>query len=329
MNITRKIKLKLLQFKANIKSAFAKPLPFTKEQFLDDCADYSLIVDSVNGMIKPARFTIQIVDKLDLLAAVTKVPDDDYYFVEVSTTCLLAPCFDFLEPRIESYSKRHASELDVSPDLFHRMCMSCAIIVAYWHEAAHVVCGHLDYQEEKGELPTPDWTDDEASIEPWLDPKVHPLLPTRTIELDADIHGAQFALGHIMHTSEVVKKIRVETYLRAFGVGIRGIFEYLTWGGPHETPATTTPHPAPITRAYVAFTHAIARMDKMCVQPNEIERLQQFAQGILLDFEFHELGMTVNPDALKVAQKTELALWSRRHKEFVPYQPTLRNRKAS
>ncbi len=329
-NLRRKIKLKALQVKANLASALAKPLPFTKEQFLGDCADNSLIVDGVTGVIKPARFTISIVDELELLAEVKKVPGDDYYFVKVSKPALLVPCFDFLEPGIETYFKRHAPELDVDWDLFHRMCMSCTIIMAYWHEAAHVVCGHLDYQEKNGKLPTPDWTDDPASFEPWFDLKLHPLLPTRTMELDTDIHGAQFALGHVMHTSEVFKKVRQETYLRAFAVGVRGLFEYLTWEGPHETPAATTPHPAPITRAYIAITHAVARLDKMGVlRPSDIEQLQHFVQAVLLDFEINDLGMTVNPDALKVAQETELELWSRRHKEFVSFQPTSANRKAA
>jgi hypothetical protein len=327
-NLKRKIKLKALQVKANLASALVQPKCFTKEQFLDDCSDNSLIVDSVKGVIKPARFSISIVEELGLLAEVNKVPGDDYYFVKVSKPALLAPCFDFLESGIETYFKRHAPALDVNRDLFHRMCMSCAIIMAYWHEAAHVVCGHLDYQEKNGKLPTPDWTVDSASFEPWFDPKMHPLLPIRTMELDADIHGAQFALGHAMHTSEVFKKVRQETYLRAFAVGVRGLFEYLTWEEPHETPAATTPHPAPITRAYVAITHAVARLDKMGVRSGDIERLQQFAQDVLLDFEIHDLGMTVNPDALKAAQETELKLWSRRHKEFVPFQPISSNRKA-
>jgi len=328
-NLKRKIKLKALQVKANLTSNLAKPLPFTKEQFLDDCTDNSLIVEGVKGLIKPARFTISIVEELNFLAKVRKVPDD-YYIVKVSKPALLVPCFDFLEAGIGTYYKRHAPALDVDQDLFHRMCMSCTIIMAYWHEAAHVVCGHLDYEEKNGNLPTPDWTDDPASFEPWFDPKVHPLLPTRTMELDADIHGAQFALGHVMHTSEVFKKIQQETYLRAFAVGVRGLFEYLTWGEPHETPAATTPHPSPITRAYVAITHAVARLDKMGVlSPSDIERLQQFAQAVLLDFEIHDLGMTVNPDALKVATETELELWSRRHKEFVPFQPISANRNAA
>lgn len=328
-NLKRNIKLRTLQVKSNLASALAKPLPFTKEQFLGDCNDNSLVVDSVKGLIKPARFTISVVDELEILAEVKKVPGDDYYFVNVSKPALLVPCFDFLEPGIETYFKRHAQALDVDRDLFHRMCMSCAIIMAYWHEAAHVVCGHLDYQEKNGKLPTPDWTDDPASFEPWFDPKVHPLLPTRTMELDADIHGAQFALSHAMHASEVFKQVRQETYLRAFAVGVRGLFEYLTWGGPHETPAATTPHPAPITRAYVAITHAVARLDKMGVRPSDIERLQKIAQAVLLDFEIHDLGMTANPDALKMAQGTELKLWSRRHKEFVPFQPISANRKTA
>jgi len=121
--------------------------------------------------------------------------------------------------------------------------------------------------------------------------------------------------------------VRQETYLRAFAVGVRGLFEFLTWGGPHETPAATRPHPAPITRAYFAITHALARLDKMGVCPSDIERLQQFAQAVLLDFEIHDLKMTVNPNALKVAQETELELWSRRYKEFSPFQPISATRK--
>jgi len=326
MNFKREIKLKALQVKANLTSVLAKPSPFTKEQFLGDCANNSLIVDAVKGVINPARFTISIIDELEPLAEVRKVLGD-YYHVKVSKPALLVPCFDFLTPGIETYFKRHAQALEVDRDLFHRMCMSCAIMMTYWHEAAHVVCGHLDYQEKKGKMPTPDWTADPASFEPWFDPKVHPLLPTRTMELDADIHGAQFALGHAMHTSEVFKKVRQETYLRAFAVGVRGLFEFLTWGGPHETPAATRPHPAPITRAYFAITHALARLDKMGVCPSDIERLQQFAQAVLLDFEIHDLKMTVNPNALKVAQETELELWSRRYKEFSPFQPISATRK--
>ncbi len=326
-DIQRKINLKALQIKANAASALAKPQPFTKEQFLSDCKDNSLIVDSVKGAIKPARFTISIVDELNLLAKVIKVPGDNYYFAKVSRPALLVPCFDFLKPGIEAYINFHASTLDVDRHFFQRMCMSCAIIMAYWHEAAHVLCGHLDYQEKYGELPTPDWTDDPASFEPWLDPKVHPLLPMRTMELDADIHGAQYALGHVMHSSEVFRKVRQETYLGAFTIGVRGLFEFLSWGEPHKTPDAAKPHPAPVTRAYIAVTHAVARLDKMGVRPGDINRLQKLAQRFLLDFEVDALRMTVNPDALKVAQETELKLWSHRYKEFVPFQPIPASRK--
>ncbi|MGY0195516.1 hypothetical protein ACWA7J_10620 [Leptothrix sp. BB-4] len=330
MNMIRKIKLKALQAKANLASALAKPQPFTKEQFLRDCADDSLIVEAVNGMIKPARFATSIVDESSVLAEVAKVPGDDYYYAKLSRPALLVPCFEFLEPGIEVYIKRHNVMLDVDRDLFHRMSMTCAIFMAHWHEAAHVVCGHLNYKEKNGKLPIPDWTEKFASFEPWFDPKLHPLLPERTMEIDADIHGAQFALGHVMHSSEIFRKVRRETYLQAFAVGVRGLFEYLTWGESHETPDATKPHPAPITRAYIAITHAVARLDKMAdLNPSDIDRLQKLAQAVLLDFEIHALGMTVNPDLLKAAQETELELWSRRYKEFVPFRPKFAIRKTA
>lgn len=322
----RKIKLMALRVNAQLTAAFKKPQPFTKEQFLSDCADNSLIVASVNGAIKPARFAISLVDDSKILAVVKKVPRDSYYLVKVSKPALLVPCLEFLVPRIESYLKRHTAELDVDRDLFLRMCTSCAIMMVYWHEAAHVICGHLDYEETNGALPTPDWTADPASFEAWFDPKLHPLLPTRTMELDADIHGAQFALAHAMHSSEVFKNVQQETFLQAFAIGVRGLFEYLTWGKAHTTPAATIEHPAPITRAYISITHAVARLDKMGISPSDIDRLQQFALTVLLEFESCDLGMTVNPDTLKLTLKTELELWSLRHKEFVPYQPISANR---
>lgn len=328
-NIKRAIKIKILQIKADFLSSVSKPQPYNKKQFLADCANNSLIVDSVRGAIKPAEFSAIITDELNLLAQVTKVPGERYYSVKISRPALLEPCFDFLEGYVVSYYNRRSATLDVDRDLFHRMCLTCAINMAFWHEAAHVICGHLDYAEAKGPLPTPDWTDEPASFEPWLDTKRHPLLPTRTIELDADIYGAQFALSHVMHSSDVFRKVRRETFLEAFGIGVRGLFEFLTWGRLHEAPGATVPHPAPITRAYIAITHAIARLDKMRAPPQSIERLQQHVQAVLLDFEFHDLGMTVNPKVLTAAQQTELALWSKRHKEFVPFQPISSNRKAA
>jgi hypothetical protein len=57
-NLKRILRLKALQVKASVASSLAPPKRFTKEQFLDDCADNALIVDAVKGMIKPARFSI-------------------------------------------------------------------------------------------------------------------------------------------------------------------------------------------------------------------------------------------------------------------------------
>lgn len=319
-NFVRKLKLKAHRLRVKIINAYAKAQPFTKGQFLADCADNSLIIEGVNGVIRPARFTIELIDQPEPRARVTKVPGDDYYFVKVSRPALLMPCFDFLQPAIGTYYMRHRATLDVEQDLFRRMCMACAVSMAYWHEAAHVICGHLDYQEKNGKLPVPTWTSP-ASFVPWFDPKMHPILPARTMELDADIHGAQFSLAHAMHSSDVSSQIWSETYIRAFAIGVRGLFEYLSEGLEHKVPATTASHLAPITRAYLAIPHAMARLDRMGVRPSDIPRLQVFSQCVLLDFEINDLGMTVNPGVLQAAQETELELWSRRHKEFVPYQP--------
>jgi len=325
--LLRRLKLKYLQIKINLASACKGRQPFTKEQFLSDCADNSLIIKAIQGAIKPGRFTIKIHDEPKPLATVTKVPEQDYYFLEISQPALLEPCFDFLTPKIETYFKRHASSLDVERDLFHRMCMTCASMMVYYHEAAHILCGHLDYEEVKGELPIPDWTADPASFKPWFNAAVHPVLPIRTRELDADIHGAQFSLGHAMHACDAVAKVRRKTFLQAYTIGVRGLFEYLTWGAPHDTPAAAIEHPAPITRAYVAITHAVARMDEMGVSRDEIGQLQQFALEVLLEFESRDLGLTVNADVLQTALATELELWSRRHKEFAPFQPKSAKRK--
>lgn len=320
-NITRNIKLQGLRFKARIASALRKPSPFAKEQFLNDCADTSLIVKSVSTMIKPARFSISFVDRPDVLAHVKKAGDDDYYFVEVNEAELLVPIYDFLGSRAETYFERHVTVLDADRDLFVRMCMTCAIIMLYWHEAAHVIRGHQNYQKKNG-APTPDWTADPKSFEPWFDPKLHPVLPTRTLELDADIYGAQFALTQAIHSSEIFRNIQRETFLKAFAIGVRGLFEYLSWDMPHETPGATVEHPAAVTRAYLAITHAVARLDKMRVPPTEIARLQRLVLAVLIEFENCDLGMTVNAEVLQLTLKTELKLWSCRSHELDKFKLT-------
>lgn len=322
-NWRRRHRLLWLRLRVRVAGALGKVQPFTEEQFLADCLQLAGFVGkAVQGMIPNATFRLYVIDKPEPIARARKIPGQEYYEVHISKPSLLVPCYRRLAPKVRALYLRHRDAIDdVTLDLFVRMTLSCSVLMALWHESAHVLRGHLDYKIQNERLPTPDWTSDIASYEAWYDKMLHPLLPERTIELDADIFGAQFMVGHVMHTSDVFPSMRRHTFAMAASLGIRGLFEYLGEGERHDRAPEST-HPHPLTRAYVAFTHAFARLSEMGLSAGEVSACTTIGQTTLLEFETVDLGFRIDPVELERFQTTELQIWSRRHADLTPYQPS-------
>ncbi|MFM0496344.1 hypothetical protein [Paraburkholderia caledonica] len=290
---------------------------FTKQQYLDDCRAEATRLGGVVSAMTGRSVSLKLSDDFGPRALTQKLSGNRYR-ITLNELDLLVPCYEFLVPALTAYYERNARRLDVTLELFNRMAMTCCYLMALWHEAAHVIRGHMDYMDNHRVLPEPGWTEDEASFAPWLAPHAAGLLPARTLEIDADIYGGQFLLAQLVAAKEAVMSIDTGTFIEAFALGVRGVFEYLNGGRGHHA-ANGELHPHPITRAYMALTHSLARLGEMWSR-GSTDQLVRTGFSTLLEFETTDLGFAVDAAELKRFAETELAVWGMRSDELLPYQ---------
>lgn len=316
----RHIRLCWYRIKAWVVITFGRKQPFSHEQFLDDCKITSdIVAHAARNLLAKNTFMLRLNDESEPRAKAQKMHSPDYYYIVISKPALLSPCYNFLCPKVAAFYKRRSGQIGVSLETFLRTSLTCCALMACWHEIAHVLRGHLDYLDEHNVLPIPEWTEDVASYESWLDPQQQPVLPERVLELDADIFGAQFLLTQVVHSSDVVPRMPRRAFAMAFAIGIRGLFEYLNEGCDHDM-AHGSSHPHPLTRAYVAVIHSLVRLNKMGVTDFDEAVMHTIGAATLLEFEAHELGFQVIPEELERFQQTELKVWHKRSDELIPYQ---------
>lgn len=233
-------------------------------------------------------------------------------------TGLLRECYQFLAKPIRSYYQRNLQNLTVDEELFTRTCLGACGQMAFWHEFAHAVRGHLAYKIASGQLSEAHMSETPGSVEAgevsdgWI--------PWRVLEIDADIFGAQFLLAQLSAVHRGQPDIGVGTLARCYALGIRGLFQVLSGiDGVHDDSSGST-HPNPVSRAYAAFTHGMARASEMGMSAREQAEMLTVGQSALIDFEFADLGVRVDPVVLESFANSELKLWSARESELFKYQ---------
>ena len=295
-----------VNFNLFFKQNFGSPQLFTLDQFLLDAQD------NVNHLSPGLSKRWGIEFKSMLIDSSTtntcSMLTTDKQAVIVLNKQLLRDCYKSLNEPVRSYYKRNSHSLNVDEELFARLAMGASMLMAFWHEVAHIVRGHVTYNQKlidkaaNGEAPTGD------------------RIPQRVSEIDADIYGGQFLLAQLSVVMRATPDISIATYAQCYAIGVRCLYESLQgpYGKHDEAPGSD--HPSPINRAYTAYTHGIARASEMAFKAVEHDALLTIGSKALLEFETLDLGFRIDPDALTNFSQTDLELWRSREKEFFPYQ---------
>lgn len=294
-----------MNFKSTFQKHFGRPQPFTLEQFLMDAEE------NVNHVAPGLRkkwgveFKSMVMDS-EATSTSTQFTTDTQVLIVINKQ-LLRDCYHFLNEPLRLFYKRNAHIHNVDEELFARMAMGACMMMAYWHEVAHVVRGHLTYKQKL--------IDDAASGKPPATNRIQ----ERVLEIDADIFGGQFLLAQLSVVKQALPDISIMTYAHCYAIGIRGLYGCLLGPhGRHDTAQGST-HPNPIDRAYIAYTHGLARASKVGFSKADQQALRQAGQAALLEFEVLDLGFPVDPVVLENFKNTELHLWRSREKELFPY----------
>lgn len=296
-----------MHFISFVKKHFGRPQLFTLEQFLMDAEENVRHLAPALGKKWGVEFMSMVIDS-DLASTSTQFTTDTQVLIVVNKK-LLRDCFMFLNFPLREFYRRNTQIQDVDEELFVRMAMGACMLMAYWHEVAHVVRGHLAYKQSLIDAATK------------LTPTAMIKIPERVLEIDADIFGAQFLLAQVSGVMKENPEISINTFAQCYAIGIRGLFECLLGHHGHHDTAQGSGHPNPIDRAYIAFTHGVSRASEVGFSRADQEKLLQTGETALLQFEILDLGFKVDPMALENFKNTELQLWSSREKELLPYRP--------
>lgn len=294
-----------MNLKYFLKKHFGKAEPFTLEQFLSDAeANVNHLAPALQKRWG-VEFKSLVMDSTKTNTS-TMFTTDKQVLIVVNKE-LLRDCYQFLDAPLRAFYKRNACINSVDEDLFARLAMGACMLTAYWHEVAHVVRGHLTYKQKL--------IDDASSGKPTGINRI----PERVLEIDADIYGGQFLLAQLSVVRKATPDISIATFAQCYAIGIRGLYECLL--GPHgcHDSALGSTHPNPIDRAYMAYTHGLARASEVGFNAEEQQSLLQVGHAALLEFEFSDLGFRVDPNVLESFKNTELQLWGLREKDLFPY----------
>ncbi|CAN0622747.1 conserved protein of unknown function [Burkholderia multivorans] len=305
---------------SKFKRHFARAQPFSIEQFIGDCRDNMRHVTSSKKLRRcwGVEFKPMVLDREEVNAGVARL--DQGQFLIYLNIGLLKACYKFLLDPVCSYYERHEDALDVDAHLFARMCLGACGLMAFWHEFAHAVRGHVEYKNVSGQLTDAGISEasdrhrdlGESATEGWI--------PWRIVELDADIFGAQFLLAQMAVVMSGNSNISVATFAQCYAIGIRGLFHVLNGiGGVHDD-ATGSTHPNSISRAYAAFAHGLARLSEVQLSSAIQEKVSAAGYAALLDFEVNDLKMIVDPTVLARFSETEIDLWREREQELIQYE---------
>lgn len=299
-----------------------RELPFIFSQYLKDVRDNAnQFLGAKSLKLRTGAKVIAMVAEDQSINASASQTAKDQFLIRLNEG-LLKGCFELINRTGRQYYRRHIAELDVTEELFIRTVCGAASEMVFWHEFAHIARGHIFYLRDEGMLPafeiaecgvnsarTGDTTSDEFNT--W-----------QFLELDADIYGAQFLLARLI-TIQASRGNRIspETWLRVFALGVRSMYEVLHRNGycVHEAVLDAT-HPHPLSRAYVAFTHGLARTSDLGISDDVADVWRSISQSTLLEHELLDLGMVVDGAVLEAFAAGRLEEWHENAAVLAPYQ---------
>lgn len=254
----------------------------------------------------------------DEINAFATASSPDQYLIGVNTG-LLNATYNFLAPLAQGYYERHADEIkDVSCPQFLRIALGSAGMTVFWHEFAHIFRGHLAYLDAQTKNSFTTLNESEIlNIDAILN---NESLSGRLLEIDADIWAAQFQLAQMSVVARSTNQFTLATYSKAYAIGMRGLYEVLNEGSGQHDDAPHSTHPHPISRAYIAIAHGLARLNSEGFSVDEAKIVLQTTETALLQFEAESLGMPVDPSILNRFMETELKQWGELESVLTAYQ---------
>lgn len=260
------------------------PVPsFTLDQLICDVSELCLRhADKARSQYK-IEILFRLVDDARPNACAYVGEAGRQYCIDVNSG-LIGGLYNNLTPLIRKYYKSREHKFNVSEDLFARMVLYGACSMAFWHEFIHVVRGHVDSKNS-----CPAWQKN-----------------SRLYEIDADIFGAQ----HLLLENLLSRKgsaISDSTWNFVYVLSIRGLYSIFDGVECDNEILENETHPHPVSRAYLAVTHGLARSSELMNRHDEI-----IAQclNVLLDFEEQSFGFRADPKKLKRFMDREIRAWS-------------------
>ncbi len=219
--------------------------------------------------------------------------------------------------RFPPYVQRNRATFEGKEHEFLRQACQAAAQMVLGHELAHILRGHLVFLREKGMLQ--DGVLAECGVH---HEGGEQMAWRRFLELDADIYGAQFSLADTVVQFSSSSSEQWLTAITAYTIGVRGLFEVLrNPRRPHDA-AMVGDYPHPISRAYLAVSHGIARLGDGPLAHLANTGAEAVARQVLLEYEHRELGLPVEDQVLQMFFATEVKYWHAHESMLLPYQLT-------
>lgn len=297
-------------------------IPFTFSQYLIDVRDNAkqFLAARTLRLRNNARIIAMVANDEEINASAMQTSKDQF-LIRVNDG-LLRKCFEILDPTAREYYQRNMKYFDVSEELFVRTVCGAASEMVFWHEFAHIARGHMDYLRAQGLLEEYKITESELKSGNGAVAESDSSRIWQFVELDADIYGAQFLLARVVTIlASHRNRIAYSTLLRAFALGVRGMYEALYQAGytGHFDELGGT-HPHPLSRAYVAFTHGLAGASRLGVSDDIADEWCKVSQAALLEYELEDLRSPIDGSVLAAFADSRLQEWHKTEAVLEPYQ---------
>ncbi|MEJ2795263.1 hypothetical protein WAE56_17790 [Iodobacter sp. LRB] len=298
---------------------------FTYELFLKDASDNAQIVLSKIGkQYLPKNVDIIYLKRTsdEINASATRTTPEGakevqylIYMHDGLYKSIYEHCTQIVDNNINFFQK-----VGDNPEQAKRNLCSFVSEMAYWHEYAHIVRGHIEYA-----------LDNQISTTAYCDEALHSFydVKARFIECDADIYGAQFLYARILACLQSKENnIPYEQWIHFYCLGIAILFNiFFSRKNFQSEFYENTSHPHPHARAFFAISHGICggkRADKNANNDEAIETaisikcLNICAKFYNVDFDYPTIFN---------ATHHELAHWQSNEKLLINYQILNRNNK--
>lgn len=273
---------------------------FTLEIFYDDIKkNFENLSPFIKEISDGNTLHFNLYENDQINARVSKLTNAKQYLITFHTG--LAECI-FNESQL--LAKNHTSEFPIlrrlSLNLITRSLAGCSAEMVFWHEYAHIICGHLNFLKSKniGNGLSLEMTELNSSIDRNEIKRIK-----RLIEMDADIWGGQFLVSRLLtNINNKENQIPTEAWVVLFTLGVRQMYE-LFYANDEDEDVTDSDHPHSLIRAYFAITHGIQAVAKS--EMNEYNNWLGVVVQTLLTYELGKFGSELNEELISNYLKNE------------------------